>query len=261
LKFARTRGAFRRFYSAELGLPDRSQCARDARVMYRLAVADSYCDVGVAADVVFFPTMAQAVPGVSGWGADVAQDQHGRPIILMMGWKVPPTAKGRADAELTGEDRKVVLHELLHGLGFSIQKLKDAGGGVSNVARGALGMKETLGLATLRPVVDLDGTRDDVWHTTGPRTMEVARGFFNCSEAWFDALPMMGLNPLGPGSRGSHFETRLLADELMSYGGGAVVSPFTLSFLEDLGFYLADYSAVRAVLYPIPPELLHTVPS
>ena len=30
----------------------------------------------------------------------------------------------------------------------------------------------------------------------------------------------MGANPLGGGSRGSHWETRLLADELMAYGGG-----------------------------------------
>lgn len=130
---------------------------------------------------------------------------------------------------------------------------------------------------------------------TGRRTVELSKAFFNCSDSWFDGLPMMGANPLGPGSRGcespiervsvqfarlftlytveaalrhghgqghggsrgllrpmsfprvlkparcvhmpstAHWETRLLADELMSYGGGAVVSSFSLALLEDLG--------------------------
>lgn len=33
--------------------------------------------------MVFFPTMAQAVPGVSGWGTAVAEDQYGRPVMLV----------------------------------------------------------------------------------------------------------------------------------------------------------------------------------
>ena len=45
LKFERTHGAFRRYYSQELDLPDVRECARDARVMYRLPVPAEYCEV------------------------------------------------------------------------------------------------------------------------------------------------------------------------------------------------------------------------
>ena len=37
-------------------------------------------------------------------------------------------------------------------------------------------------------------------------------------------LPLMGENQLGDASRGSHWETRIMADEFMSYGEGGAVS-------------------------------------
>ena len=41
------------------------------------------------ADVIFFPTMAQSVKNVAGWGGDAGKDQHGRPVLIVMGWSIP----------------------------------------------------------------------------------------------------------------------------------------------------------------------------
>eukprot|EP01050_Picozoa_sp_SAG11_P000169 SAG11_NODE_3_length_39220_cov_67.005828_30_plen_428_part_00 len=252
LRFQVSYGAFRRYYSQALGLPDVTACARDAQVMYRIPVrgptekrrgpegvlaaasqsascvwqvAPSYCSEGVDADVVLFPIMAQAVPGVSGWGTAVAEDQHGRPVMLLMGWQVPPTEEARAQASVAGEGRRIVLHEracttsiscivsisartkcigearlplldcwvpktnaaVFHGLGFSIQKLRDVGAEVVHTPTD--GTAQQYGLVALQSVTDVDGTTDEVWHMRGRRTLEVARAFFNCSASSFDGLP------------------------------------------------------------------------
>ena len=67
----------------------------------------------------------------------------------------------------------------------------------------------------------------------------IAKQHFNCSS--LTGVPLMGENPLGDGSRGSHWETRLVADEIMAYGNGGVVSSLTLAIMEDTGFYLAQH--------------------
>jgi hypothetical protein len=79
-------------------------------------------------------------------------------------------------------------------------------------------------------MTDVDGSKDEVWVATGERTLEIARQYYNCST--LSGLPLMGENPLGEGSRGSHWETRLLADDIMAYGNGGAVSAFTLAILE-----------------------------
>jgi hypothetical protein len=63
-----------------------------------------------------------------------------------------------------------------------------------------------------------DGTTDTVWKVVSERTLEVARAFFDCPG--LTALPLMGENPLGEHSRGSHWETRIMNDEFMAYGEG-----------------------------------------
>jgi hypothetical protein len=78
--------------------------------------------------------------------------------------------------------------------------------------------------------------------------LDIARKYFNCSalaavrrdgqrrpsvptparrltgRARVGQLPLMGENQLGDASRGSHWETRIMADEFMSYGEGGAVS-------------------------------------
>ena len=113
-------------------------------------------------------------------------------------------------------------------------------------ARDAQGNRK--GLIELRPVKDTDGATDNVWHFVRGRAYELAQKYFACggnataasaAERAWDGLPLMGLPEAG---RGAHWETRILRDDVMSYGFNWAISSITLAALEDLGFYLADYS-------------------
>jgi hypothetical protein len=109
---------------------------------YRLPVPDAACGTGVDADAVLYAVMPQYVPGVAGWGSDAGKDQYGRPVVLVMGWSVPSAggltglaprgfrgqnAAGTLTFEEAAQDRRnrydargIVLHEIVHTLGFSV---------------------------------------------------------------------------------------------------------------------------------------------
>lgn len=76
-----------------------AECAKDARRMYKLPVDDRYCTTGVDADIIFYPVMSQYTENVAGWGIDAAQDEHGRPLIIAMGWSPPTGLKAYLDLE------------------------------------------------------------------------------------------------------------------------------------------------------------------
>ena len=97
----------------------------------------------------------------------------------------------------------------------------------------------------LKKVTDRDGEEDEVWFFTKGRAYELAQAYFDCTnaEAW-GGLPLMGHPDLG---RASHWETRIMRDDVMSYGGAATVSSVTLAAMEDLGFYLGNYSAAQCM--------------
>merc|ERR1719271_325115 len=101
--------------------------------------------------------------------------------------------------------RGFVRHELLHGLGFVNTMF--------NYARDSQGQRKHL--IDLRPVVDTDGARDEVWHFVRGRAYELAQAYFACdgnatadaaSRTWA-GLPLMGLPEAG---RGAHWETRVM---------------------------------------------------
>ena len=120
--------------------------------------------------------------------------------------------------------RGLVLHEIIHSLGFSAGRFQNA--------RDATGERKNL-LAFL-PVEDTDGATDMIWHfTKGSRVYDAAQAYFACTddEAW-QGVPLMGLPDLG---RNSHWETRIMRDDVMSYGQQSAVSSITLAAMEDLG--------------------------
>lgn len=55
----------------------KAECAKDARTLYGLPIPESYCTVGVDADVVLVPIMSQYVPNVAGWGGDAGEHPGG----------------------------------------------------------------------------------------------------------------------------------------------------------------------------------------
>ena len=107
--------------------------------------------------------------------------------------------------------------------------------------------------------------------TSARRALETAGKFFGCADdeafaAW-DGLPLMGAPEMG---RASHWDTRIMRDDVMSYGYQGAVSAvrappeycrrphppglsnsppplpllqITLAAMEDLGHYLANYAA------------------
>ena len=230
---AKSKGVYSRLYET-MGVNTDAECAKDARVMYRMPVADSYCSVGVDADVVFMPFMTQHVPNVAGFGGDAGKDQYGRPVMITMGWGLGSWGTASGQQNLRDTARAVIMHELVHGLGFNIfafQNTFDTNGRSKTIVLQA-------------PMQDTDGSTDMVWHAVGERVVAVARAYFQCSAADWNgfSVPLMGENALGDTSRGSHWETRIMKDEFLAYGGGDVVSAFTLAMMEDLGHYVGDYT-------------------
>ena len=73
----------------------------------------------------------------------------------------------------------------------------------------------------------------------------MAKVYFDCQndDEW-NGLPLMGEPDMG---RNSHFETRIMRDDVMTYGGEAFISSLTLAAMEDLGYYLANYSAANCM--------------
>jgi hypothetical protein len=57
----------------------------------------------------------------------------------------------------------------------------------------------------------------------------------------WQGLPLMSWPTHG---RDSHHETRVMRDDVMSYGDGDAVSAITLASFEDMGHYLARYGAL-----------------
>ncbi len=231
LVLERSQGIYSSIY-LQKGIPPEEACARDAQLMYRVPVDDSYCSTGFDGDVIFYPVMSQYAPGVGGWGGDAGKDETGRPIILVMGWSVATTPIARLEKQKIGAPRSIILHEIVHGLGFSVYNFRDRRDANGNIDS----------MVEERSVPD---DTEPVWFVTSERTLTVARDYFGCPE--LDGLPLMGDNQLGTGSRGSHWETRIMNDEFMAYGDGSDVSGMTIAMLEDLGMYLGDYSATACM--------------
>jgi hypothetical protein len=107
---------------------------------------------------------------------------------------------------------RTATHELLHALGFSYS------------------IFQSRGLTAAR-----DGVRGKtVTVFTGANTVAVAKKFYGCDTLTGVELEDEG----GDGSRLSHWERRVLRDELMAASGGVALSAFTQAALMDLGYYV-----------------------
>ena len=216
-------------------------CAKDAQEMYRLPVSDDYCTTGADGHTIFLPIMGQYIPNVAGWGGDAGKDENGRPIILVMGITVPQTAWQRA----AYDHRAIVLHELVHGLGFGIWNFQNTF--LADGSRKEIVAQELVDEPGARRGNGVPNDKDQIWSVVSERTIAAARTYFNCST--LTHLPLMGENALGETSRGSHWETRIMNDEFMAYGEGSSVSAITLAVMEDMGNYMANYSAAQCMTW------------
>ena len=109
MKLLSDTGVYASWYQSK-ELDTTAMCAKDTQMLYRLPVADSYCNEGVDADLIFFPIMSQKTMGIGGWGTSSLSDQNGRPVLLLMGWSVPITVEAREEYDARG----LILHELVN---------------------------------------------------------------------------------------------------------------------------------------------------
>jgi len=219
----------------EKGYPPLEACASDCTTTSNVAVDPSYCTSGVNADAVLSLIRSPPMQGIGGTGTSCVGDQSGRPLWLVFDWIEEVDESESFDA-LLARVRGLILHEIIHALGFS--------NAAFSYARNSAGERKTL--LTKKHVVDADGATDSIWFFgETSRAYAMAKNFFGClDDASWDGLPLMGLPELG---RASHWETRILRDDVMSYGGRAVVSTVTLAAMEDLGHYVANYSAAQCM--------------
>jgi len=215
-------------------------CDADCQKGLHVVVPESLCTTGIDADAVMSVSMPPPLPGVGGAGTFCSADQHGRPAHLVFQWHRRVTARqfsSLSTEELVQTWRGLVLHEAFHGLGF--------GSGLWRNRYDASGQR--LEIIKQLEVEDEDGTTDFIYHfVKGTRTYDVAKAYFGCEEEdkW-QGLPLMSWPPSG---RDTHHETRVLRDDVMSYGDGLeAVSAVTLAALEDTGHYLANYSAAECM--------------
>lgn len=169
---------------------------------------------------------------VAGYARCLENDQHRRCVVGHFNW-VPRTVQPEAwkanNPEAESEDRRLIVHEVLHLVNGvkpdSRYHIKDDG--------------------SCPDAEDLYYDETESWSKLKTRfvktkkALAIARKQFNCPD--LKGIPLedqkIGL--------GSHWEARITGPEIMSYGdktGESYLSDLTLAFLEDTGYYKANYS-------------------
>lgn len=234
LVFSKSEGSYPAMWTTtnQQGVFCDADCTKGAHVV----VPDSLCETGAEADIVVSVTGPSPIPGIGGTGGSCSSDQNRRPVHLVFNWYARYDFTAHPRAALLASQRGLVIHELFHGLGFG------SGGWLD--AFDANGKRRTI-IQQLK-VTDADGSEDVIYHfVKGTRTYEAAKEYFGCDdEDQWQGLPLMSWPTHG---RDSHHETRVMRDDVMSYGDGDAVSAITLASFEDMGHYLARYGNADCV--------------
>ncbi|PAA55056.1 hypothetical protein BOX15_Mlig022388g5 [Macrostomum lignano] len=165
------------------------------------------------------------------------------------------------------EAQYTARHELLHALGVTatLFAFMRQDNGVPRTPRNpatnmpALGLIEDDGVTLYQWGNDTVIQTKEPWrsargvynltrhYVVTPRLVSLVRAHFNCPK--MPGLPLENQGKLG--SALTHWEKRLLESELMTaaYTGSSVVSEFTLAFLEDTGWYSANYSTAQPIAW------------
>jgi hypothetical protein len=163
---------------------------------------------------------------IAGSATCVTRDQWGRCVVGHVNLVPGAFSPGAISPLRQISQRQTALHELIHILG---------GMNPSEVFRNA-STGERLPDSQVFKVVarPADAGPAPATLIVTPRVQQLAREHFGCAS--LEGLPLED-QPLG---RGSHWEARTVGPEIMAYGEGtgeAVLSRFTLAFLEDTNQY------------------------
>lgn len=179
-------------------------------------IPSSHYSTGVAnADYLVYVAIGPTPENNLAWAAPCALDNDGRPVLGRVNFG--PRYLDTNPNAFTGQ-LMTAVHEMMHALGFSSGFIK--------------GQKET----TLRG--------KSVTLVTTSTVVDKYRSYIGCTTAEGPELEDEG----GSGSRGSHWDRRVLKDELMAAAGGETLSEMTLAAMQDLGLgYTANFAAATSM--------------
>lgn len=218
---------FKRALSVEpvkgnLRLSGYSACGQDGGVQ----LPHEYIEYGIAdADLVLFVTTRPTTGNTLAWAVACERDQWGRAIAGHVN-VAPRHLTAEAETLLSA----TLIHEVMHVLGFdphafahfrNERKRRHSKVTVQT-------MDKNLGRMVTRVIL--------------PRVVMHSRHHYGAFSENFTGLELEDGG--GKGTSGSHWEKRLLMNEIMtgSVDTRSVVSKMTLALLEDSGWYRANYS-------------------
>ena len=246
ITLSRSAGTYQTLYRDQWGWDTSTPiCAADTLYMCGAKAPDDYCDAAGplssdGSNAVLFVTYMPTLWG-GGTGAPCETDQLSRPITLVYNLRVALRKYKRemdtiwAGHTSTSEyaatrDTAFVglsIHEILHGLGFTI---------------GMFEYHELVALHDSFAAPSRAGAKDDALWFFKPatRTSQLAKTHFACDDdSKWQGLPLMGAAESG---RDSHHNSFVLLEAVESYGTDDKLTVFDLAPLEDMGLYLANYS-------------------
>ncbi|KAK3261897.1 hypothetical protein CYMTET_29219, partial [Cymbomonas tetramitiformis] len=178
--------------------------------------------------------------GVSAYAACHQRDTYGRCTFGQFNW-CPASIDTATGADTNATARRLALHETSHLLeavkvdAFMVDD--DGNRQPSNYS--------------FAWVYDEEFNRN-ITLVKSPRVLEMIREHYDCA-----SMAGMPLEDVTTGV-GAHWEARLMGPEMMSYGQGSgepYLSDLTLAFLEDTGFFIANYSNGGRFVEPTTTEL------
>jgi len=171
-------------------------------------------------------------------GVSLAYDQNGRTVLGLLNWN-PRNLDPSVSTDLY---RKVGLHEMLHVLGFSQERMIE----FHNITT----LDQSTGESQAYQELQLKGMESDgreITLLTSPKVQQDFREHFGCETAEGAVLEDQG----GYGVAGSHWEMTVFMDELMtaSVSTKSVLTNITLSALEDSGWYYVNRTHASHLLW------------
>eukprot|EP00850_Spirogloea_muscicola_P006385 SM000030S11394 [mRNA] locus=s30:428293:434659:- [translate_table: standard] len=205
-----------------LRLSGYSACGQDGGVQ----LPRRYIDEGVRdADLVLLVTTRPTTGNTLAWAVACERDQWGRAIAGHVN-VAPRHLTAEAETLLSA----TLIHEVMHVLGFDPHAFAHFRDERKRRRTEVVvqSFDEELGRPVTRVVL--------------PRVVATARQHYGAFTSSFAGLELEDGG--GRGTAGSHWEKRLLMNEIMtgSVDTRSVVSAMTLALLEDSGWYVADYT-------------------
>eukprot|EP00672_Neobodo_designis_P027464 CAMPEP_0174845254 /NCGR_PEP_ID=MMETSP1114-20130205/11617_1 /TAXON_ID=312471 /ORGANISM="Neobodo designis, Strain CCAP 1951/1" /LENGTH=821 /DNA_ID=CAMNT_0016079501 /DNA_START=142 /DNA_END=2605 /DNA_ORIENTATION=+ len=183
----------------------------------------SHSSTGVAnADYVLYVAAAPTSGSTLAWAGGCRTDSSGRIVIGRANFG--PRYLSWDNETVQQENVATAVHELLHALGFSSASF------TSSRTRDVSLRGKTATVLTL------------------PTLASRFISYIGCGTA--SSIPGVELEDEGSsGSAGSHFERRVLREDIMAAAGGEKLSEMTLAVMEDLGHYTVDYSVAEPMTW------------